>query len=109
MVVVEISLLASRAAVARDTAKTTWKTMRPGLKTNTASVTGIGSETDDVTIESGDSSSIGISLNRELTHCFETTETQNVVTETVCQNGEPVENLPGVKICLLYTSPSPRD
>jgi len=96
MVVIEISLLASRAAVARDTTKTTWKTMRPGMKTNTASVTGIGSETDDVTIKFGDSSSIGISLNHELTDFFVTADTQNVVAKTICQNGKPVEDLPGV-------------
>ena len=98
MIVVEISLLASRAAVARYTAKSTWETLGDGLKTNTASVTGMGSKTTYVTIEFSDRGSIRISLNRELTHCFETTETQNVVTETVCQNGEPVENLPGVKM-----------
>ena len=96
MIVVEISLLASRAAVARYTAKTTWKTMRAGPKTNTVSVTGIGSETDDVTIEFDDSSSIGISLNCKLMDFFLTADTQNVVAKTICQNGKPVENLPGV-------------
>ena len=96
--VIKISLLASRAAVTGYTTKSTWETVGNGLKTNTASVTGMGSKTTYVTIKFSDSGSIRNSLYRELTHCFKTTETQNVVTKTVCQNGEPVENLPGVKM-----------
>ena len=98
MRVVKISLLASRAAVTGYTAKSTWETVGNGLKTDTASVTGMGSKTTYVTIKFSDSGSIRNSLYRELTHCFKTTETQNVVTKTVCQNGEPVENLPAVEM-----------